>query len=287
MTTSPLLFKYIGLKYGPDNLTKRRWRLSRISSFNDPFDFMPRLAERKVTVEEMKQEILHGELHRILSLRVINQHGVTGTEAASDYIRTNLDASVESGLKIAQATSSQLISESQETADIFARAVCFTHSDIEQSDEVLMWSHYGQSHEGIRVGFQFPQGLHSLSEVHYQEERVEVYLGARPASQPELDEALQKIMFTKSKAWDYEKEYRMLVLSEAWTKDSSLPPPDNEFLTIDPLWVVNVAFGAKVDRKMAESKAHELSAIYPHVEWLLAEYHPTEFSLVYKPLPKM
>ena len=271
MTTSPLLFKYIGAKYGPENLTKRRLKLSRISSFNDPFDCMPRLAKRKVTVEEMKQELLHG---------------VTGIEAASDYIRTNLDASVESGLKIAQATSSQLISESQETADIFARAVCFTHSDIEQSDEVLMWSHYGQSHKGIRVGFQFPQGLHELSPVHYQKERVEVYLGARPVSQPGLGEDLKKSMFTKSKAWDYEKEYRMLVLSEAWTKDSSLPPPDNEFLTIDTLWVVNVAFGAKVDRKVAESKAHELSATYPHVEWLIAEYHPTHFSLVYKALLK-
>jgi hypothetical protein len=43
--------------------------------------------------------------------------------------------------------------------------------------KLLLWSHYGKKHEGIRIGFEFPGPFDvpfQLSAIEYQEKRVQV-----------------------------------------------------------------------------------------------------------------
>jgi hypothetical protein len=73
-------------------------------------------------------------------------------------------------------------------------------------DNLLMWAHYASNHSGICIGFD--SGLppfDAAREVKYAEERpsVAVLHQDRPYA-----EVLEQVLFTKSRHWEYEAEWR-------------------------------------------------------------------------------
>jgi hypothetical protein len=78
----------------------------------------------------------------------------------------------------------------------------------------VLWSHYGAKHRGICLGFDVPRD--SVQKVQYEDERLLASLG--DGGDPlELDADLrQKLLCTKYRHWEYEREYRRFVpLEEA------------------------------------------------------------------------
>lgn len=80
--------------------------------------------------------------------------------------------------------------------------VCFT----ETNDNILMWSHYSDKHQGICLGFEVENTDHAgIYKIDYSEDY------------PELDfsklwhkEGMMKILWTKNENWYYEREWRMI-----------------------------------------------------------------------------
>jgi hypothetical protein len=76
-------------------------------------------------------------------------------------------------------------------------------------DNLLLWSHYGESHRGICLGFDIPDkqpsGDYSL-EVTYQPELLQL---ARP--EDVNYEFMNKLLRTKHQCWSYEQESRLFV----------------------------------------------------------------------------
>lgn len=88
--------------------------------------------------------------------------------------------------------------------------VCFT----EVPDDILMWSHYANSHTGFCLGFRGDDDQNILDSGLHQVAYSEVY--------PPLDfsriwhiEGLAKILLTKNIAWAYEKEWRIIFCHSA------------------------------------------------------------------------
>lgn len=97
---------------------------------------------------------------------------------------------------------------------------------------MLMWSHYGANHEGIVLGFEPEDGTDLANEdffqpVIYSDEGLKVDLSnglmnsvslyADKSGKPTLksfveikDPQIQKVLFTKTTHWSYEKEWRYL-----------------------------------------------------------------------------
>lgn len=80
-------------------------------------------------------------------------------------------------------------------------------------DSLLMWSHYGCSHQGICLRFDagvlfdaFTRAVPMGLPVKYSDNRPTILIGAR------FDEQilLQKTFLTKASAWSYEREWRFL-----------------------------------------------------------------------------
>ena len=66
----------------------------------------------------------------------------------------------------------------------------------------VMWSHYTDRHKGICLGFEIPRG--KVQEIAYATGRVQLNTSNTP------DESVLKAMlYTKSKDWSYEKEWRV------------------------------------------------------------------------------
>jgi Protein of unknown function (DUF2971) len=81
-----------------------------------------------------------------------------------------------------------------------------------KSDDILMWSHYSSSHQGICLGFRTTGNsiLADAQPVDYADVYPVVdYLGMTS------EQRVSKMILTKSKRWEYEQEWRVF---RAWAE---------------------------------------------------------------------
>ena len=81
----------------------------------------------------------------------------------------------------------------------------------------LLWSHYGDKHKGMGLGFDVNTSVVEVQEPFYVENRqvlgdvrasFQNYFAGRPQ---EAEEAIRKILLTKFQAWNYEDEVRVFL----------------------------------------------------------------------------
>ena len=75
-------------------------------------------------------------------------------------------------------------------------------------DNPMMWAHYADKHAGICLGFEVEKNL--LSTVEYTDEKIDVEFGAHLPNHGLSEELLNKVLTTKSTAWESEQELRAL-----------------------------------------------------------------------------
>lgn len=83
--------------------------------------------------------------------------------------------------------------------------VCFSRN----WDNLLLWSHYGDSHKGICLGFDIPMGdpgANFDTDVFYQPNLLQI----RSPEDVNFDLA-NRLLRTKHESWSYEQEVRMFV----------------------------------------------------------------------------
>jgi len=93
--------------------------------------------------------------------------------------------------------------------------LCFS----EDWHDPLMWSHYGDRHRGICLGFDVDDGI--LKKINYSPERLRCPAYAGSALEPtrEIEDLL---LTTKFARWNYERERRVIVSEEEWKSDNDL-----------------------------------------------------------------
>jgi hypothetical protein len=203
------VYKYCN-SLGTDILLKLRLKITPPNRFNDPFEFAPRMepsvarkealrliknkqSQRKIFEKMIANGQFSGSYKQFKKLTLLNREkmvqGVLGgySEVAADPRRDFIDlASKDHGLLCLSAV----------------------------GDNILMWSHYGQSHSGLVIGFDGQHALFSsneskLVEVEYREERVEMGYIATAHSR-KLEEQVKAVIRRKSLEWSYEREWRQL-----------------------------------------------------------------------------
>ncbi|MHB1674976.1 MAG: DUF2971 domain-containing protein [Acidobacteriaceae bacterium] len=76
-------------------------------------------------------------------------------------------------------------------------------------DNILLWSHYGDSHKGICLGFDISEcdpGINSDTDVLYQPNLLKI------RGQEDLPDIANRLHRTKHESWSYEQEVRMYVV---------------------------------------------------------------------------
>jgi hypothetical protein len=116
----------------------------------------------------------------------------------------------------------------QNTIEKFG-VICY--STIEPS--TLMYSHYADNHRGMCLEFEvLPENLIGMKEVKYKDRLDEFNF---TLDKTLLKEEIIKICTTKSKVWQYEKEYRQLFT-------------DKHFYADYPGKLTGITFGCKASR---------------------------------------
>lgn len=190
---SSRLYKYRSLRFEEDaqhvcdSIVGSRLYWASPLSFNDPFDCVPTYIYKGTKAEHLQNarrsvEVLgvgrpRGERRQMLA---------KGRRRKSGEIA---DTMAEASRKLLERM-----------------GVC---SLTEARDDILMWSHYGDAHAGICLGFE--PSLHAIDfagafPVLYARDRPQINLIRRSTGH----ELMEKVLLTKNSGWAYEREWRMI-----------------------------------------------------------------------------
>ena len=114
--------------------------------------------------------------------------------------------------------------------------ICFSKPKSHFDDikgNILLWSHYAASHQGFCVEYKDAVEKYLKSLPYYENDRSISYEDAFPIDNGNPTNAI----FTKSRCWEYESEYRFIFKSEGL-----------KIIKIDPCNVINAIYlGALMD----------------------------------------
>lgn len=279
------LYKYLH----PDRidvLKNRAIRFSPPNAFNDPFEFKPALsglapdsyisAYMKENLESMVESEL-SKLPKHIRSQIPNSKF---QEFVKLYLKNNSEAFNSVLDKAKEHFSAALTKTSNELIGVL--------SLTEKADNLLMWSHYAESHSGYCIGFNsnhsFFDRKRSKDDEFYHLRKVE-YLPHRP-TKAMIDINGTDIFLLKSNIWEYEQEWRMCaVLSDADTIINGIYPPVHLFNFPADL-VEEVIIGVNAKASLTESilKAIESNVEFSHVKVKQASVSEAEYSLNFNDL---
>lgn len=151
------------------------------------------------------------------------------------------------------------------------------------NDSIPMWSHYAGHHKGIVIGLDpsdtcFTFGL-PLARVRYRTRRVSVNPIA-PGTPQALWNKTAAVLLTKSRAWQYEKEYRLCYRKPDVISKTTGTGATISLIHIWPKVIREVILGCSISHSF-ESAVRQILAMprFAHVRLLRAHRHATEFRL--------
>lgn len=158
------------------------------------------------------------------------------------------------------------------------------YSLTESKDSIVMWSHYTKSHTGICIGFDTQKLLEFrdtifdktkdiiyLYKVLYQEEYP--FLSRYKMNE---DEALIKSLIIKSIQWEYEKEWRMILIGDT-----------EKAITLDEGIITEVILGCRMSENHIDEIKKALEQRNKKVELLQAKMMDEYFGLTFEKYDKL
>lgn len=180
-----IIYKYLSFKDGLRVLFNKSIKFSRPTDFNDPFDCYYELLTFNITEKFINDQINKGIL------------------VLDDYEKSLTKIQLINHLKKVYTFDNEIVADTFKDGLNQVWISCFSKI----YDEVLMWSHYGDMHKGVCIGFNL-KGLSETfdfipSKVIYKKDfkKVDYCLNAT--------KAMEYLISCKSLNWKYEKEIRL------------------------------------------------------------------------------
>lgn len=141
------------------------------------------------------------------------------------------------------------------------------------NDNILLWSHYSDSHKGFCVGFDSVKLFQSIKptgmggNVTYDPEY--------PIISPNDEHRYTKVINTKAKFWDYEIEYRLTRL---------IQKQEDRLKILDADIITEVVFGYRISDVIKREIMDVASTTNPSVKFYIAVPKSRKFELEIVPL---
>ena len=164
------------------------------------------------------------------------------------------------------------------------RISCFSSKDVLQCEEILMWSHYANKHQGMRIKFSLNDMRtypYYIKRIRYEKERIELDLASDKWGN---SEALMDICRMKAEGWHYEKEYRMFVSPRDCVHESDQDGVTRSFMPFAREIIKGIDFGIRCPQLEMNKIVALCKKEYPGVELRKAVHHESDFAIEYKNL---
>lgn len=280
------LFKYLH----PDRidvLKNRAIRFSQPEAFNDPFEFKPVI--NSICSNDYLQNYVDENLDRLTEEQLSNMlppqiRNLISRELVIAFVKKFLldnHEYLDNVLKALGTHASQIIpTKSNELIGVL--------SLTEKKDNLLMWSHYADSHRGFCIGFDsthsFFNRKRSEKDEFYHLRKVK-YLQERPSKTMNEMDGIDMFLL-KSDIWEYEQEWRICsVLSDANTILESQMPPVCLFNFPSEI-IKEIIIGANASNELIENIANVINQDpeFKHVKLKLSSVSSTQYGLEFNDL---
>ncbi|MDY0204626.1 MAG: DUF2971 domain-containing protein [Desulfovibrio desulfuricans] len=274
----PSLYKY----YPPKNwdFIFKQWtiRFTPMNEFNDPFEALPKL---NFCIKETHNKIYLDIVTKLLLRRFMPQiYSLDFSSFLDEYYTFMNDRIIRE--KYYQDSYREKF---HKNFTMLCGAFCLTESD----DNMLMWSHYADSHKGFVIEFD-AEHIHSsvihgkqslmFNKIVYVQDRPEIdmYDLWNRGNDTDMYVTALKYFYSKSDRWKYEKEWRTVI------KFHETERQNNNFgvVSIDQRAIKSVTFGismsdSEVNKKYKEIKSDEKCA---HISLRKAIQHEKEYKII-------
>lgn len=273
------LHRYFG-SHTAVTLAERRLKLAHVSSFNDPFEFVHTFTGQ-YTIEQAEEDLRHmpdKEIRDFLSM--LDQTSSVSYHSSSKSvppIRRLAEFFVKNGGRPPVDPF-----HCHKLADQFFVLCCFSLTNIDPKDEILLWSHYSRSHCGVRIEFELDEKTLPLHVVQYAHKRCAIDF-VNSGDPDHTYDVLQKTFQTKAASWSYEHEVR-LILKKECAQRHPVPLGYRYYLPFDSSSVRGVDFGINCDMETISAICRILQKDYSHIKPRRAVHHEQEYSIEFRPL---
>lgn len=200
-----MLFKYCSFARAIEILRTQKIRLTQPSDFNDPFEMHPDFQLMSQEDIEELPPVLDENGNAIKEMRQLTPEALNRMLAAVHPHLTRTAPIHQQHPGVAFAINNNAVG--RDYYDEHFGILSLTESPV----NLLMWSHYGDSHKGVVLGFdemhpffqgaEIVVGLARLNRVEYNQKRP--VLSPTTRNNP-------KVFLRKSTEWAYEKEWRLI-----------------------------------------------------------------------------
>ena len=209
------LYKYFPLEKGLSWLRTRRLYFTPPRFFNDPFEFRP-VAWRTVSDRRLRSILRTARFEKIVREAFTRMELFSGRpEEFHDWYEARFHSLFPQLAKDIRRTNDDIEEQFQLISSTYY-GVC---SLSRINNDVLMWSHYADSHAGMVIGYDLDDTVFpntELAPVRYSRTRFRAkpqFFMGWPGKR------MVAAMRTKSRHWSYEREYRLIrFLSECETE---------------------------------------------------------------------
>ncbi|WP_111709854.1 DUF2971 domain-containing protein [Lutibacter citreus] len=245
-----IIYKYLSVKDALRVVMNKTLKFSQPFDFNDPFDCYEKLLKFDVTEEFIKEHLEKGILQLDENERKLSSSELISHLKKNTYTFENNDVK-----KVFENSKKQLWIS------------CFSKT----YKEILMWSHYGNNHKGVCIGFNY-KGLSETfdfipSKVKYKKKFKKVdYCN-------DYQKALNYLINTKSKNWKYEKEIRLRT-----NKDFAPSLNENGIISIKPSSISRIIIGCNCNINLSSLSKRLTKMNYSNVELIKLSKSENSFS---------
>ena len=196
MTMPKYLYRYEKFdKYCISNLKRQKIWFSVPKSFNDPFEFAFKLK----SISNKECELVYKKLYQEKWDKEPRKEEYLSNGKIKDLIKRDIDKTTE-----------EIFQKEKLNLDENSGVCCFS----EKNDDILMWSHYADSHKGFCLEFDTQyEPFNKAFKVNYSLEVPTidplVFLPDLNYPPEKMMAEYEKILATKYKCWEYEKEWRI------------------------------------------------------------------------------
>ncbi|MCI0563986.1 MAG: DUF2971 domain-containing protein [Nitrososphaera sp.] len=177
---------------------KSQLRVSRPTTFNDPFDFRALFSSKTASRQD-------------IDLFLTNRLFGTAKEKPTRLIKEMLRAAEPDPSQYA-ALMQSVAHESTTRYLEGVRVVCFCEPGRKGHPEnLLLWSYYAEGHKGMCLEFDTKALLTKTRDCLFKVDYRTEYPSLSEYSQIDEDAFHKLMLFTKSKHWDHEQEWRLVV----------------------------------------------------------------------------
>ena len=259
--------------------------LSDAQQYNDPFELLP--ASSFLPKEDLSSTKLKKLTEDPRAKSLIEDWGIEdllqpfglGTIATSLLMTNPFLALVGAGLYWGTQTKDEKFTYKSELEGLTiflkqcrpiidrAKLCCFSA----EPNNILMWAHYAQNHEGVAISFRKDAYLWNdeiFKKVEYQESRLPL-----PSATTDIIRYVGDLMTRKASCWTYEQEWRLIKFN---AQDKMLP--------VNPKAITAIRVGQRMSREKQEKILRIRDTKYPNVPVLKASLNSYEYKIDFEQL---